>query len=128
MSTKYLREDVVGKKFFDNAMYPHGFHRSGDFSVRESDLLTQYGRLCSALESGLIDNPNAEDQQLLEVCQGKRSAETPLEKAWVKYKNRKKRQFVHLVESERVRSKNHDNDEIDDDVEADDLMEDALLD
>jgi len=129
METKFLREDLVGKKFFDSGMYPRGFHRSGDFSIRESDLLTHHGKLCSALESGLVSNPNEEDLQFIAVCQGEREAETPLEKAWIKYKTRSKRHFVHLVESEKFRAKSDDSDsDTGDEIEDDDLIDEPLID
>jgi uncharacterized protein YifE (UPF0438 family) len=79
------RDQIIKKPFNDFKNYPYGFARSGDFSIRESDLLSKYGSLISALVAGDLEPQTAEEQSLLAVARGERAAETPAEKAWSKY-------------------------------------------
>jgi uncharacterized protein YifE (UPF0438 family) len=53
--------------------------------IRESDLISKYGSLISALVTGDLKPQNAEEQSLLAVARGEKAAETPAEKAWSKY-------------------------------------------
>lgn len=82
------RELITKKAFNDFKHYPYGFARSGDFSIRESELLKEYGSLISALMSGDIEPHTNEEQSLLQVALGQKAAETPAEKAWSKYQSR----------------------------------------
>ena len=50
--TTMTRESLLKRSFNDFRNYPYGFARSGDFSIRESDALTQYGCLITALLNG----------------------------------------------------------------------------
>lgn len=82
------REQLIKKPFNDFKNYPYGFARSGDFSIRESELLGKHGSLITALMSGEIEPESAEEQSLLAVARGEKAAETPIEKAWSKYQAR----------------------------------------
>ncbi|MEX1221191.1 hypothetical protein SAMN06297229_2025 [Pseudidiomarina planktonica] len=82
------RELVMRKSFNDFKNYPYGFARSGDFSIRESDLLAKHGSLISALMSGELEPQNNEEQSLLQVARGEKAAESPIEKTWSKYQSR----------------------------------------
>jgi len=82
------RELVTKKPFNDFKNYPYGFARSGDFSIRESELLAKHGSLVSALLSGELEPQSNEEQSLLQVARGEKAAESPLEKAWNKYQSR----------------------------------------
>lgn len=42
----------VTRRFFDDKNYPRGFSRHGDYTIRESQTLEQFGQACLALESG----------------------------------------------------------------------------
>lgn len=79
------RDEIIKKPFNDFKNYPYGFARSGDFSIRESDLLSKYGSLISALVAGDLEPQNAEEQSLLAVARGEKAAESAAEKAWSKY-------------------------------------------
>ncbi len=84
-----MNRDLITKKAFnDFKNYPYGFARSGDFSIRESDLLAKHGSLIAALMSGEIEPESAEEQSLLAVARGEKAAETVVEKAWSKYQAR----------------------------------------
>lgn len=82
------RDLLIKKAFNDFKNYPYGFARSGDFSIRESDLLSKHGSLISALMAGEIEPESAEEQSLLAVARGEKAAESPVEKAWSKYLSR----------------------------------------
>ncbi len=74
------------KPFFDTANYPHGFSRSGDFTINESKTLEAYGTFCLALENGEVKPCNDEQKSFVEVVKDKKAAETFIEKTWVKYR------------------------------------------
>lgn len=76
----------VTRRFFDDKNYPRGFARHGDYTIRESQLLEQYGQACAELESEERKAKSAEEKQFVAVMKGERQAETSLEKAWVKYR------------------------------------------
>ncbi|MCC5854265.1 MAG: DUF413 domain-containing protein [Idiomarina sp.] len=82
------RDTLLRKPFNDFRNYPYGFSRSGDFSIRESDVLLHYGCLITALVNGELAPETDEDKALLAVATGAKEAETVVEKAWVKYLGR----------------------------------------
>ncbi|CUA85400.1 MULTISPECIES: DUF413 domain-containing protein [Pseudidiomarina] len=82
------RDQIIKKPFNDFKNYPYGFARSGDFSIRESDLIAKHGSLIAALMSGELEPESAEEQSLLSVARGEKAAESPIEKAWSKYQAR----------------------------------------
>ncbi|GGY39915.1 hypothetical protein GCM10011297_11540 [Bacterioplanes sanyensis] len=79
-----LVEFAHRKRFYDDANFPHGFARSGDFTREQADLLERYGvRLCE-----LGDGAEAESEcehQFQAVVRGERIAQTAIEKAWQQY-------------------------------------------
>lgn len=78
----------VTRRFFDDKNYPRGFSRHGDYTIRESQILEQYGQAFRALDLGERAPATKEEKAFVEFCQGKRPAETPFEKAWDKYRSR----------------------------------------
>lgn len=76
----------VTRRFFDDKNYPRGFSRHGDYTIRESQTLEQFGQACLALESGERTPMTAEEKQFVAVVKGEREAETTLEKVWLKYR------------------------------------------
>lgn len=42
----------VTRRFFDDKNYPRGFARHGDYTIRESQTLEQYGQAFKALDLG----------------------------------------------------------------------------
>ena len=42
----------VTRRFFDDKNYPRGFSRHGDYTIKESQVLEQYGQAFKALDSG----------------------------------------------------------------------------
>src|SRR5690554_3009016 len=82
------REQIIKKSFNDFKNYPYGFARSGDFSIRESELLAKHGSLIAALMSGELEPESAEEQSLLAVARGEKAADSAIGKAWSKYQTR----------------------------------------
>lgn len=77
----------VTRRYFDDKNYPRGFARHGDYTIRESQTLEQYGQACLALESGERKPATAEEKRFVAVMKGKEIAETVIEKAWLKYRS-----------------------------------------
>ncbi|MCP1338777.1 DUF413 domain-containing protein [Idiomarina sp. M1R2S28] len=86
--TKMTRESLLKKPFNDFRNYPYGFSRSGDFSIRESDALTHYGCLITAMLNGEFKPTLKEDIQLLAACKGEQAPVSTVEKVWAKYQAR----------------------------------------
>ncbi|OOH90799.1 hypothetical protein BMT54_03990 [Pasteurellaceae bacterium 15-036681] len=77
----------VDRRYFDDKNYPRGFSRHGDYTIRESQTLEQFGQACLALENGDRAPVTAEEEQFVAVMKGDKIAETFLEKTWVKYRS-----------------------------------------
>ncbi len=86
--TKMTREVLLKKPFNDFRNYPYGFSRSGDFSIRESDELTHYGCLITAMLNGEFKPVLKEDVELLAACRGEQAPATAVAKVWAKYQAR----------------------------------------
>ena len=67
----------VTRRFFDDKNYPRGFSRHGDYTIKESQVLEQYGQAFKALE-----------KEFVAFCRGERAPETFFEKTWNKYRTR----------------------------------------
>lgn len=78
-------EFETNRAFFDNRYFPRGFSRSGDFSLKEADLLTRYGALLNDLAQGRMAPATDAQARFLEVVQGQAEATHVLEKLWIKY-------------------------------------------
>lgn len=75
------------RRFFDDKNYPRGFSRHGDYTIRESQLLEQFGQACLALEAGERAPATEEEKQFIAVLKGETEAQSQLEKAWLKYRH-----------------------------------------
>lgn len=93
----------AGKRPFTDVLhFPRGFSRSGDFSITDSNLLSQYGETLNALSHGDLTPENEQEQHFVDVCLGEAEPATKLEMVWVKYLNKtRRRQFFTLCGSER---------------------------
>lgn len=78
-------EFEINRTFYDSRNFPRGFSRSGDFSLKEAELLTRYGALLNDLTLGKRTPANPAQEHLLAVAQGQADAEHVLEKLWTKY-------------------------------------------
>lgn len=78
----------VTRRFFDDKNYPRGFSRHGDYTIKESQILEQFGQACFELENGQRKPATPEEKHFVAVCKGDADAETLLEKTWLKYRSR----------------------------------------
>lgn len=78
----------VTRRFFDDKNYPRGFARHGDYTIKESQVLEQYGQAFKALDSGEREPTTKEEKAFVAFCKGERPAETFFEKTWDKYRTR----------------------------------------
>ncbi|MBB1428083.1 DUF413 domain-containing protein [Shewanella sp. SG44-2] len=73
------------KRFYDDVNFPKGFKRCGDFTNKEAELLEQHGQAMKNLANGSQLPCNVDEDQFVNVLQGKKPASTPLELLWSKY-------------------------------------------
>ncbi|AWL13236.1 UPF0438 protein [Saliniradius amylolyticus] len=109
------KDQMLQRKYADPTYYPYGFSRSGDFSIKESQLLSDYGCLISALLTGQVTAETEEDQQLLAVARGEQAPCTPVEKVWFKYQQRIHRPRYGSIYGSKTRTDSDGSDIIDDD-------------
>jgi uncharacterized protein YifE (UPF0438 family) len=99
------RNSFFTRQFSDLANYPYGFSRSGDFSISESNALSEYGLLITALIDGTYTATSQEDKDLLDVALGKKAADNNnvVERAWDKYQKRiHRRKHINIYGSNKV--------------------------
>ena len=65
----------VMRRFFDDKNYPRGFSRHGDYTIKESQVLEQYGQAFKALDLGEREPATKEEKDFFE-------------KTWNKYRTR----------------------------------------
>jgi uncharacterized protein YifE (UPF0438 family) len=73
------------RPFFDDKHFPQGFSRSGDFTVPEAKLLTEFGLRLKELAEQKVSAENDDEQRFLQVISGSEEAESSIEKVWLKY-------------------------------------------
>lgn len=83
-----------GKTFFDNKHYPRGFGRSGDFTLKEAELLSRCGVTMQQLTLDKVAPKGKVQKQFLAVLKGERAAETTLEKVWSRYLDKTTRPVI----------------------------------
>ncbi|RIY34434.1 hypothetical protein CKF54_00620 [Psittacicella hinzii] len=78
---------VEEKKYYDDKNYPHGFNRSGDYTIKESQVLENYGTRLSLLATGEVQPANDVEQHFVDVITNPDDfAEISfIEKTWLKY-------------------------------------------
>ena len=85
--------------FYDDTHFPHGFSRSGKFSISESEMLTKVGKRLWDLEQGLATPENQVEEKFLSVCQNTAEADTKVERLWMKYKDSIKAKNFYTLNS-----------------------------
>ncbi|MDF0533640.1 DUF413 domain-containing protein [Shewanella sp. A32] len=73
------------RRFYDDANFPKGFHRCGDFTQKEAELLETHGVALKALAEGTMLPRTADEQRFVDVINGSQTASAPMEKLWIKY-------------------------------------------
>jgi uncharacterized protein YifE (UPF0438 family) len=116
------KQTLCTRIFSDFKNYPKGFQRSGDFSIKESQALEQFGHYIMALESGEIDAQDEEDHHIIAVLRGEEEPNTLATKAWKKYIARINRPKLGSIYGRKLNT-----DGIDDlDSDADSVLDDDL--
>jgi uncharacterized protein YifE (UPF0438 family) len=87
---------VTGSQFYDTEHYPYGFARSGEFTIKQTKILSEIGRTLLALSEGVEQAITAEEIQFVKVCSGEIPAETDVEKTWVYYRGIINKPFVQV--------------------------------
>tara|TARA_Y100000296_G_scaffold82373_1_gene111380 strand:+ start:448 stop:804 length:357 start_codon:yes stop_codon:yes gene_type:complete len=82
---KSLAIRLSAKPFIDRQKFPYGFRKSGDFSITEADILTNYGKTLLGLESGALSPESEDEEHFVKFISGEVEAANNLEKAWAKY-------------------------------------------
>jgi uncharacterized protein YifE (UPF0438 family) len=77
---------IYAEPFYDDAHFPHGFSKSGDFSIAESELLTQLGKRLFMLEQSLCTAENQVEKQFVKMCATQFEGQSKVEVLWQKYK------------------------------------------
>jgi uncharacterized protein YifE (UPF0438 family) len=76
---------ATSRKFYDDANFPYGFDRSGEFTVKQVQMLTERGCAYQELANGTRAPVTDEEHQFVEFSQGIRMAETDDERTWSRY-------------------------------------------
>ncbi|MDO6682535.1 DUF413 domain-containing protein [Oceanobacter sp. 5_MG-2023] len=87
------------KKYFDDRNFPRGFHRSGDFTRAQAEILESLGTVLKALHEGTQEPEDEVEAHFVMVCQGKEQAVTDIEKAWTLYLSALHRKQVYFTAS-----------------------------
>jgi len=103
---------VQANKFYDDVNFPHGFSRSGKFSIPESELLTQVGRRLWDLEQGFASPENQAEENFIRMCKSEKAVETKIECLWVKYKESIKTKSFHTLNGSSKSTKAEEIDEL----------------
>lgn len=99
---------IKAGKFYDDANFPYGFRKSGNFSIAEAELLTDIGKRLFLLEQGLETPDNQVEEKFIEMCKTQRDGETQIERLWQKYQQLTKKRNFHSLTSQ-VKSNTQDN-------------------
>ena len=79
---------IVTRRYFDDENYPRGFARHGDYTIKEAQVLEQFGQAFKALDKGERAPVTEEEESFVAFCRGEHPAETFFEKVWGKYRAR----------------------------------------
>ena len=71
--------------YYDDLHFPNGFSRSGYFSIKQAELLSQYGRRLSAIWRGEASPEGPVEEAFKAFCDGSKEADSEYEKAWKSY-------------------------------------------
>ncbi len=78
---------VSGIKYYDDKYFPYHFSKSGNFSLEESEILTNCGYIMSMLKSGEMKPESEEHEHFLSVINGKHKPLYRHEFIYLKYLN-----------------------------------------
>lgn len=93
---------ISTEAFYDDVHFPHGFSKSGDFSIAESELLTQVGKRLFMLEQSLCTAENQIEKQFVKMCVTQFEGQSKVEVLWQKYKNLTRHKQFHTLNEQTV--------------------------
>lgn len=98
---KLVHGFIAESPFYDDVHFPRGFSKSGNFTIAESELLTQVGKRLFMLEQGLSKPENAVEKQFVQFCTAQKEEElegqNKVEMLWTKYKKLTKYKPFHSL-------------------------------
>ncbi|PKH87235.1 DUF413 domain-containing protein [Colwellia sp. Bg11-28] len=77
---------IFENKFYDDTHFPHGFGKTGDFTIAEAEILTDIGRRLHMLEQEVCTPTNEVEKQFSQMCKEQSEGQTRIELLWQKYR------------------------------------------
>lgn len=102
------------KKFFDDVNFPRGFHRSGDFTRDQAQILETMGVSLKGLFDGSIQPVTDEEQRFVEFSQQKLAPTNAVERTWATYVNSMARKQIYFTASSPATESESDSSDNDD--------------
>ena len=90
---KHISFRMGQKSFEDLENFPDGFVESGLFTDEEEEILVYWGETMYGLEIGDLFPENQEEEHFVRILDKPNLANSPLEKAWLKYRSYAKYYF-----------------------------------
>ena len=87
------------KKFFDDVNFARGFHRSGDFTRDQAQMLENMGVALKALQDGTRTPVTDEEQRFVEFAQQTLAPTNAVERTWATYINAIARKQIYFTAS-----------------------------
>lgn len=72
--------------FYDDVHFPRGFNKSGDFTLSDSEILTNVGKRLRMLEQEVCLPENPIEKQFVQMCRDQSEGQTKIELLWQKYR------------------------------------------
>jgi uncharacterized protein YifE (UPF0438 family) len=88
--------------FYDDVHFPHGFNKSGDFTIVEAEILKNFGKRLHMLEQKLCTPANEREKQFSQICREHSEGQSQIELLWQKYKRLTIYKPFHSLKSRRV--------------------------
>ena len=73
------------QRFYNDEKFPRGFSRSGQFTLLESEILQEHGRLLKALQEKTQAPENDTQSHFVAATNGESEPINHIEKTWIKY-------------------------------------------
>jgi uncharacterized protein YifE (UPF0438 family) len=77
---------IKENQFYDYVHFPRVFNKSGDFTLAESEILTNVGKRLLMLEQEVCLPKNEIEKQFIQMCREQSEGQTRIELLWQKYK------------------------------------------
>ncbi|MBD1576596.1 DUF413 domain-containing protein [Vibrio sp. S11_S32] len=85
-------------KYFDNKHFARGFSRSGEFTIKEAQILEDFGRTMQGLFEGSIEAQDADEELFASAFQqGGEVIDSAYSSCWKKYLNKTQRKRSYTL-------------------------------